>query len=222
MYEVKMMEDVDANEEVILIEDHEEETKEDNNEKIKNRGTGAGGSNTNLYGNKFDKEKTLNESRLIQFGYNKIGLSKKAKHYYLLKQFEDKNVVFVSQHNFKKYMKYKYEIVLYKCPDEAYIIEYNDGRKVLKILEKKEQCTDGSVEEKLWAGPSFKRAYELRVKNIFEVQFAYCVNEFLANKIKSGTDKYDDLNIIYAESSIEVLFGDDDDYFETLDNWIDS
>jgi len=34
-------------------------------------------------------------------------------------------------------MKNKYNIELFRCPDEAYIIEYTSGRKVIKILEKK-------------------------------------------------------------------------------------
>lgn len=34
-------------------------------------------------------------------------------------------------------MKNKYNINLFRCPDEAYIIEYTNGKKVIKILEKK-------------------------------------------------------------------------------------
>jgi hypothetical protein len=34
-------------------------------------------------------------------------------------------------------MKDKYNIDLFRCPDEAYIIEYTSGRKVIKILENK-------------------------------------------------------------------------------------
>jgi len=55
------------------------------------------------------------------------------------------------------YMKNKYNIELFRCPDEAYIIEYTSGRKVIKILEKKEQNVEGSVETKLWSGPSLKK-----------------------------------------------------------------
>lgn len=35
------------------------------------------------------------------------------------------------------YMKNKYNIKSFRYPDEAYLIEYNTGRKVIKILEKK-------------------------------------------------------------------------------------
>jgi hypothetical protein len=36
-------------------------------------------------------------------------------------------------------MKQNYDINLFRCPDEAYIIEYKNGKKIIKILEKKEQ-----------------------------------------------------------------------------------
>ena len=112
-----------------------------------NKGTGAGGANTNLYGKKFE-EKTNNQQRLIDFGFVKQSLTqnpKKTYDYYLSKSFEDKTIVFVLQNGLKKYCKQKYNIDLFRCPDEAYIIEYANGRKVIKILEKKEQNVQGSV-----------------------------------------------------------------------------
>lgn len=54
-------------------------------------------------------------------------------------------------------MKNNYNINLFRNPDEAYIIKYNTGKKIIKILEKKEQHIEGSVETKLWSGPSLKR-----------------------------------------------------------------
>lgn len=64
-------------------------------------------------------------------------------------------------------MKNKYNIELFRYPDEAYLIEYNTGKKVIKILEKKEQKVEGSVETKLWSGSSLKREYELLLGNDF-------------------------------------------------------
>jgi hypothetical protein len=175
-----------------------------------NKGTGAGGSNTNLYGKKFE-DKTNNKPRLLEDGYIDKG-------YYLIKVFEDKTIVFVSQHGLKKYMKNKYNIQLFRCPDEAYITEYKIGKTVLKILEKKEQHVEGSVETKLLAGPSFKREYELILGENFEVHYAFCLNNFLKIKMTSDNQKYIILNQILRESNINVLFGDDENYFETLDN----
>jgi hypothetical protein len=187
---------------------------------IVNKGTGAGGSNTNYYGKKFE-DKTNNEKRLLENGYEKIIINKKSKNgYCLVKKFEDKIVTFVSQSGLKTYIKQKYNIELYRHPDEAYISEYNSGRKVLKILEKKEQNVEGSVEDKLMNGTTFKRAYELDLGGKFEVFYGYCVNEFLQKKLCSNKQKYITLNKIFIENNISVLFGDDENYFETFDNWL--
>ena len=190
---------------------------------IKNKGTGAGGSNTNLYGKKFE-EKTNNENRLLNQGFIKhfINIPKKSYDYYLSKTFEDKTIVFVLQNGLKKYMKSKYNLDLFRCPDEAYIIEYNDGKKVIKILEKKEQNVSGSVETKLWSGPSLKREYELALENTFEVYYGFCVSEYLQKKIISNEKKYRILQTIFQENNIVCLFGDDADYFEKFDKWITS
>jgi hypothetical protein len=174
-----------------------------------NKGTGAGGSNTNLYGKKFE-EKTNNKPRLLEDGYIDKG-------YYLIKKFEEKTIVFVLQHGLKKYMKQKYNIKLFRCPDEAYITQYNTGQIVLQILEKKEQKCEGSVETKLWSSPSLKREYELTLGEKFKVYYILCVSNFLKTKMTSDNQKYIVLNQILRESQINVLFGDDENYFETLD-----
>ena len=197
---------------------------EENNQIIINKGTGAGGANTNLYGKKFE-DKTNNQERLVEIGYVKniyAKKQKKANDYYLSKTFEDKMVVFVLQNGLKTYMKYKYNIDMFRCPDEAYIIEYTSGRKVIKILEKKEQNVEGSVETKLWSGPSLKREYELVLDGKFEVYYGFCVSEFLKKKLISNDKKYTILNTIFQENNIEVLFGDDENYFETIDTWFNN
>lgn len=186
-----------------------------------NKGTGAGGSNTNYYGKKFE-EKTNNEKRLLDMGYDKNSFSTKptkSSDYYLSKKFEDKTIVFVLQSGLKKYMKIKYNKELFRCPDEAYIIEYSDGRKAIKILEKKEQNREGSVETKLWAGPSLKREYELVLGSEFNVSYGFCVSDFLKNKLISNETKYTTLNSIFIENNIVVLFGENENYFTTLDIW---
>ena len=109
----------------------EEVKTEDDINKEKNRGTGAGGSNTNYYGKNFEDE-TNNYFRLLKNGYEQKSLVKKQNkitHYYLLKIFEDKKIIFVLQNGLKLYMKQYYNIELFRCPDEAYIIEYFSGKK---------------------------------------------------------------------------------------------
>jgi hypothetical protein len=197
-------------------------TEENRQVTITNKGTGAGGANTNYYGKKFE-EKTNNQQRLLEIGYIKKSFTqkpKKAYDYYLSKTFETKTIVFVLQNGLKMYMKNKYNIDMFRCPDEAYIIEYTSGRKVIKILEKKEQNVEGSVETKLWSGPSLKREYELVLGPEFEVFYGFCISEFLKQKLISNEKKYLTLNTIFNENNIVVLFGDDENYFETFDIWI--
>ena len=129
-------------------------------------------------------------------------------------------------------MLVKYGIRMFRCPDEAYIIETLSGSNntipiqvVVKILEKKEQSVQGSVETKLWSGPSLKREYELVLQPDMkpgyevEVEYGFCISTFLADKLKSDEKKYVILNTILGENNIAVLFGDDANYFEHLDAW---
>jgi hypothetical protein len=185
---------------------------------VLNQGAGAGGANTILYGKIFE-EKTNNQKRLITMGFIQINFMKK---YNYLKSSEIQTpIIFILQSGLKKYIKYKYNINLFRCPDEAYIIENHlTGKKIVKILEKKEQNVEGSVETKLWSGPSLKREYELVLGNDFEVHYGFCVSSFLKKKLESTITKYVILNQILRENNIQVLFGDDDNYFEKLDEWI--
>jgi hypothetical protein len=126
-----------------------------------NKGTGAGGENTNVNGKKFE-DKTNNENNLLELGYikNYYNKNKKKYDYYLSKTYDDKKIIFVLQNGFKIYMKNIYNIDVFRCPDEAYIIEYNNGNKIIKIIEKKNM--EGSIEIKLWSAPSLKREYAVK------------------------------------------------------------
>jgi len=181
--------------------------------KVINKGTGAGGANTNKTGKPFE-ENTDNIKRMLDHGFVK-------QNAWVTKTFEDKTVIIVNQHGLAQCAKNKYGISdIYRRPDEAYIIEYTTGKKVIKILEKKVQNVQGSVETKLFAGPSLKREYELMFGPEFEIQYGFCVNKYLQKKITSGTKKYNNLRKILEENNIPILFGNDTNYFETLDSWI--
>jgi len=45
---------------------------------------------------------------------------------------------------------------------------------------------------------------------------------FLKNKLISNEKKYKILNTILNETNIAVLFGDDENYFETFDTWFNN
>jgi len=91
-----------------IIEDEEEDIiTEPTLNTIINKGTGAGGANTNYYGKKFE-EKTNNQTRLLDDGYIKNSFTKnpkKAYDYYISKTFEDKTIIFVSQNGLKNVYK---------------------------------------------------------------------------------------------------------------------
>ena len=185
----------------------------ENELQIKNRGTGAGGANTNLKGKTFEEE-TSNEHRLLENGFTKTK-------YTLEKDNISEKISYVSQGSLKKYMKEKYGKALFRNPDEAYIIEYPDGRKPhLLILEKKAQNVAGSVDTKLLAGPLFREEYELSLDNVFIVHYAFCVSSFLQTYIESDKIKWVIFNKLMEKHDIPILFGDSPDYFSTLDAWI--
>ncbi len=57
------------------------------------------------------------------------------------------------------------------------------------------------------------------LKTGFEVKYGYCVSSFLKGKFESEV-KYTILKTILTNHNIDVLFGDDLDYFASLDSWI--
>lgn len=189
---------------------------------ILNKGTGAGGANTNLNGKNFEA-KTSNEPRLLLQGFIKTYMDKKEQknNFYLEKMFPDGKLVFVQQSGLKKYMKQYNNLDIFRCPDEAYIwFPLNDETPVLKILEKKEQQTAGSVDTKLLSGPAFKREYEMALEGKFKIEYAYCLNEYFNKEFTSDSKKYKILGQILSENNIPTLFGDNEDYFGKLDAWI--
>ena len=138
----------------------------------------------------------------------------------MIKKYQDKQVSFVLQSNLKTYMKIKYNINLFRFPDEAYVIEFTNGKKIVIIIEKKEQKVEGSVETKLWSGPSLKREYEIVLGEQFEVYYCFCVNDFFKKKFTSNEIKYNILKTILTENNINILYGDDEDYFKHLNLWL--
>lgn len=203
-------------------------------DKIINKGTGAGGANTNKNGLKFE-EKTSIENFLLNSKFNKICMNESDKkynkqynkqcYYYEFNDINNKRkIIYFTKKGFKIYFRDNFNICTYKEPDEAYLI-IKDNKYHLKILEKKNQNVEGSVEEKLKTGNFVKQEYELMIndnnKNInFEVSFAFCVSKFLQNKLTSDIPKYININKIMKRENIKLFYGDNDDYFHNLYDWI--
>ena len=195
--------------------------------KIINKGTGAGGSKTNLNGLSFE-EKTSIESKLDELKYVKqnINIKNRKGIYYEYKD-DNINIIYFKKNSFKLYFEKEFNIITYRQPDEAYLIKINDYNNFfLKILEKKNQNVDGSVEDKLKTGAFNRREYELMInihENIkFKIIYYFCISKFLQQKLESDNIKYKNIKKIMEEDNIGVLYGDEDNYQDKLCKWIKS
>ena len=86
---------------------------------VVNRGTGAGGANTNATGIAFET-KTDNESRLLNSGWVKKPIpGAKGKYAYYLEKIVDgdRSIIFTKQNGLKNYMKYFHNKELFREPD---------------------------------------------------------------------------------------------------------
>jgi hypothetical protein len=191
-----------------------------------NKGTGAGGSTTNHNGLAFET-KTCNEHRLLLNGFVRKNIPKKEKTkygYYLEKIYDNHSIHFVMQNGLKYYMREFHQKELFREVDEAYIFIDNITNNItVKILEKKNQNNSGSVEDKLCLGHHFKFVeYPSCLGEKFQVEYAFCISIYLRNLYNSDHTKWKIIKESNEKNNIPVLFGDDDDYYSKLDEWINS
>lgn len=192
---------------------------------IINKGTGAGGANTNVTGKSFE-QKTENETRLLEAGFTRKPIPGYEKNtegsfYYLIKETSPtESVVYLTQGGLKKYFEHFFKKELCRHPDEAYLFR-NGDQYTLKILEKKNQNKSGSVDTKLMTARDFIEEYEDSIEDPnFTVHYAFCVSDFLKKDYVSDKKKWVLLRARHKKYGIAVLFGDDPNYYETLDAWI--
>ncbi len=189
---------------------------------IINRGTGAGGSATNLSGLPFE-DVVSNEGNLLHKGFERVYYSKNK--YYLMRKYDDdtpRTVYYAKKNAFKHLVKKLFGIEdMFKEPDEAYLIHWElDNTYDLKVVEVKNQNRDGSVEEKLWTAGWVKDVYREALNNRVNVSFAYTVSSFIKKKLDSNIRKYQILCNLYARQDIKVFHAQDEDYFTQLNAWI--
>lgn len=188
----------------------------DKNKEEMNHGIVSEYTNTNVSCLAFE-DKTDNSTHIQ--GFTEFTVLN--KHFYPTKKKDSKHVVFIPKKYFKQFMLNKFNKKMFRIPDESYLIEYEDKTYSLIIVEKKNQINEGSVETKLWAAPSLKREYELFLGTKFKVQYIFCVSQFLKLKLDSENEKYKILNTILLEHQIPVFCGDDADYFETFNAYLE-
>jgi hypothetical protein len=195
---------------------------------MNNRNKLSGGKNTNTSGKNFEN-KTINKY-IIKNGIQ-INMSK-TQHYYVYSINNNEynlDILYFRQASFKSYIEQNYGIELFRHPDEAYIII---NKRVplfvenitIKILEKKNQNSEGSCETKLWASPSLKEEYSIMFGDLqINIKYGLCLNEFFKQKIEANSNllsKYQILKKILTNHNIAILYGDDDNYLEQLNNWL--
>ena len=188
---------------------------------LSNRGTGAGGAQTNANGKAFE-EKTCH---LPYLGATKHAIpDKKGKNdVYYEKTTEKGSITYLSQGGLKSYFKWKFDVEMDRHPDEAYVIQEGENY-TLRILEKKNQNVEGSVEDKLMTGYTIAQQYLWRLKKAgkqeWSVQYAYCLSAFLAKKYGSNESKWEFLREFNQAHGVEVFFGEEEDYHKKLAAWI--
>ena len=133
--------------------------KDNKDKPIINRGTKAGGKNTNINGLNFEKEtscqKILEEKSYKDYSKN------------LFKQFINKKKI--------------YSVIDgCKSPDECYI---NEDKKHIIIIEKKFQNKSGSVCEKIQTAP-FKKLYFEKILPLYEITYAYILSKWFETNCK--------------------------------------
>lgn len=140
---------------------------------------------------------------------------------------ENPDFTMMHQNHIRDYLVDRYNI--WDIPDDTdiYIIKPKLGSKIIKFLcsvhhpgDNPSDDTDDESEdpyiEKLYTGTMIKNGYEFALGDDFSIEFAFGINKILEDKLKKNKFLYQAL----AKQGIEVLFFDNDEYEEKLNNWI--
>ena len=174
--------------------------------KIVNKGTGAGGANTNVNGLSYEDKTNIEplytvlktekidkktELKTIKFPNYEISLinANKSKLYKYLKGINEKNTTLQPAAGCKE-------------PDEAYI---DNVRKIIFIIEKKFQQTEGSVDEKIQTGPFKKFHYSQQFPN-YKIHYIYCLSDWFKRAEYTSVLDY------LLNNDIPIFWGNDENY----------
>ena len=184
-----------------------ENLSENKIEKVINKGTGAGGSNTNKNGLPYEELTDLNDC------FSTIATMKHASKI-IFNKFSSKMYTRTKQSNLFKYMINhinKNIETAHGCknPDECYI---DEDLKIIYIIEKKFQQVSGSVCEKIQT-PDFKIWQYNRTFPEFKIVYIYCLSEWFKNNCKAEIEY---LNY----KKIPIFWGNDEKYKEDIIDFI--
>jgi hypothetical protein len=173
---------------------------------IKNKGTGAGGENTNLNGKPYELETDLETEYIL--------LEKDKKYNKIMFQGSIKEFIKTTQTQFLQYMNDKKNKNIKnahgcKNPDECYIDLYS---KNIFIIEKKFQQVNGSVCEKIQT-VDFKKWQYKRLFPDYNIIYIYCLSEWFKKNCEA------ELEYLY-EKNIPIFYGNDKEYKLNIKNFI--
>jgi hypothetical protein len=184
--------------------------KKDQN-KVTNKGTGAGGANTNKNGLAYEELTDLSEKFKknipIKKGINEV-------------EFEgyERKLIQASKDNLKKYMKEIGELNEQikpapgcKEPDEAYV---DPEQKIVFIIEKKFQQGPGSVDEKIQTSDYKLYHYKKLFPNYKKIYYMYCLSDWFKR------DEYKDSLIYLEEKKVPVFWGSSETYKQDIIEFI--
>ena len=168
---------------------------------IKNKGTGAGGSNTNKNGLSYEELTELND---------RITILKERKCSSEI-NFDDDKKPFIKakQANLFKYMKDEINTNIEKAhgcknPDECYI---DKDLKNMFIIEKKFQQCSGSVCEKIQT-PDFKLWQYSRTFPDYNIIYIYCLSDWFKKNCIAELEYLDFKNVRYFWGSSKTYKDD--------------
>lgn len=210
--------------------------KPDKSSALNNSVTKGKGAKANIEGQKFEA-KTNIETFLKHKKFEQYPIGNgRGKHSYCLQSNFTANlqpkVIYLTQGGFQKYMHQTYGLYFPRKPDEAFLIfptssSLDDLTKkpTLKILEKKMQTVEGTVDLKLWCAPILKHEYEHFAKGIFQIEYAFCLSDFYKTKMLAtdkhrANEKYRFIHAFLENNNIPVFFGEDAGYFDRAFSWI--
>ena len=202
-----------------------------------NKGTGAGGSKTNGNGEDFEEKTSLinyiennkNLKKIKDYEKNAIAITITM----LKKKTKAKTITILKpkpkSKDFQNYMENEYKTVsesFFRRPDEAYIIETIDTITI-KILEKKNQNGTGSVIDKLIAnyydeylGMIEASQIAEKTKKTINLEFAFCLNSWLEAELNKDCLKYKIWKKMFDKQNIKLFYGDSENYFNDIMEWI--
>jgi hypothetical protein len=181
----------------------------------------SGGKQTNINGLAFEKL-SCNYANLINTGFEKVPLDKSCKNsFYLNKTLHGKRLYYTSKIGLRHLLLQKFNVKIHKQPDEAYLIQSIDDNTLPKlfIIEKKFQNVHGSVDEKLLACDGIRQMYSNIVGKHASVEYIFCLSNYYKNLFENNpSEKYILIKKIIQGYNVKILYGEDSDYFDKLNN----